>query len=180
MKKLILLLSLFFGLVSKSHALIEVDITRGNLDPLPIAVSPLHVDVKSQKYKDIKIKELGENISNIIENYTSKVRSGTAPMRSERIPLRWGEGYNTYSMFDYRVSLAVAGGGLFLDYEKTEKGYKIKCKITIDVKYSEDYRLDVFSYKGMRLYIDEAIFTALQELGWFHPFYAHYHWTLEV
>ena len=68
MKKLILLLSLFFGLVSKSHALIEVDITRGNLDPLPIAVSPLHVDVKSQKYKDIKIKELGENISNIIEN----------------------------------------------------------------------------------------------------------------
>ena len=120
------------------------------------------------------------HISNIIENYTSKVRSGTAPMRSERIPLRWGEGYNTYSMFDYRVSLAVAGGGLFLDYEKTEKGYKINCKITIDVKYSEDYRLDVFNYNGMRLYIDEAIFTALQELGWFHPFYAHYHWTLEV
>ena len=24
------------------YALIEVDITRGNLDPLPIAVSPLH------------------------------------------------------------------------------------------------------------------------------------------
>ena len=41
---LIFLLNLF--LLNKSYALIEVDITRGNLDPLPIAVSPLHVDIK--------------------------------------------------------------------------------------------------------------------------------------
>ena len=67
MKKFILIILLNFILINKSYALIEVDITRGNLDPLPIAVSPLHVDVKSQDYKDIKIKELGENISTIIE-----------------------------------------------------------------------------------------------------------------
>jgi TolB protein len=67
MKKFILIILLNFILISKSYALIEVDITRGNLDPLPIAVSPLHVDIKSQDYKDIKIKELGENISTIIE-----------------------------------------------------------------------------------------------------------------
>jgi len=120
------------------------------------------------------------HISNIISNYTAKVRAGTAPMRSERIPLRWGDGYNTYGTFDYRVSLAVAGGGLFLEYEKSEQGYDINCKITIDVNYSEDYRFDIINYKGVRLYVDEAIFTALQELGWFHPYYAHYHWTLEV
>ena len=30
------------------HSLIEVDITRGNLNPLPIAVSPLFSD---EKYK---------------------------------------------------------------------------------------------------------------------------------
>ena len=68
MKKFItiLLLNIFF--INKSFALIEVDITRGNLDPLPIAVSPLHVDIKSESYNDIKIKELGENISSIIEN----------------------------------------------------------------------------------------------------------------
>ena len=120
------------------------------------------------------------HVSNIIKNYTDKVISGNAPLRSERIPLRWGEGYNSYSMFDYRVALAVAGGGLFLEYEKKEIGYKIKCRITIDVKYSEDYRLNVFNYKNMRLYIDEAIFSALQELGWFHPYYAHYHWNLDV
>ena len=49
----IFLISIFF--LNKSHALIEIDITRGNLDPLPIAVSPLHVDIKSEKYKDLKI-----------------------------------------------------------------------------------------------------------------------------
>ena len=68
MKKLLFIFLLNIILLNKSYALIEVDITRGNLDPLPIAVSPLHVDIKSEDYKNIKIKELGENISSIIEN----------------------------------------------------------------------------------------------------------------
>ena len=68
MKKILLFLLLNFFLVNKSFALIEIDITRGNLDPLPIAVSPLHVDIKSENSSGIKIKELGENISKIIEN----------------------------------------------------------------------------------------------------------------
>ena len=59
-------LNIFF--ISNSFALIEVDITRGNLDPLPIAISPLHVDIKSENFDGVKIKELGENISKIIEN----------------------------------------------------------------------------------------------------------------
>ena len=33
----------------KSFGLIEVDITRGNLNPLPIAVSPLSIDEESRK-----------------------------------------------------------------------------------------------------------------------------------
>ena len=66
MKKLILLIILiFYSTAAKS--LIEVDITRGNLDPLPIAVSPLHVDVKSIFVEDLKVKNLGEEISKIIE-----------------------------------------------------------------------------------------------------------------
>jgi TolB protein len=32
-----------------SFSLIEVDITRGNLNPLPVAVSPLSIDEKSKK-----------------------------------------------------------------------------------------------------------------------------------
>ena len=38
-----------FFLPIKANALIEVDITRGNLNPLPIAVSPLSIDENSKK-----------------------------------------------------------------------------------------------------------------------------------
>ena len=38
------------------------------MDPLPIAVSPLHVDPKSENRENIKVKELGDKISKIIEN----------------------------------------------------------------------------------------------------------------
>ena len=120
-----------------------------------------------------------KHVREIISNYSQKVEAGSAPLQSKRIPLRWGPGYNTYSMFDYRVALAVAGGGLFLNYEKTENGYTINCRITISVNYSEDYKLGIFNGYGTRLYIDEAIFSALQELRWFHPYYAHYYWTLD-
>ena len=68
MKKYFIILLFNFLIYSKANSLIEVDITRGNLDPLPIAVSPLHVDIKSEELKDIKVKELGSEISKIIEN----------------------------------------------------------------------------------------------------------------
>ena len=67
MKIITIVIFLNFFLINKVLALIEVDITRGNLDPLPIAVSPLHVDINSEEYKDLRVKELGEEISKIIE-----------------------------------------------------------------------------------------------------------------
>ncbi|MDC0473228.1 Tol-Pal system beta propeller repeat protein TolB [Pelagibacteraceae bacterium] len=67
MKKIFIILLLFFLKNGIANSLIEVDISRGNLDPLPIAVSPLYVEPGSQDYEDIKIKELGGNISTIIE-----------------------------------------------------------------------------------------------------------------
>ena len=42
------LLILLILLPIKVFALIEVDITRGNLNPLPIAVSPLSIDENSK------------------------------------------------------------------------------------------------------------------------------------
>ena len=68
MKKIYLTILLIFFKIAPVYSLIEIDITRGNLDPLPIAVSPLHVDLSSENVKDLKIKELGENVSKIIEN----------------------------------------------------------------------------------------------------------------
>ena len=120
------------------------------------------------------------HIRKIINQYTEKVKTGNAPLTSKRIPLAWGKGTQTYSMKDYRVALAVAGGGLFLNYKPEGEGYVIDCRITIDVKYSEGYQLDIFEYGQFRLYIDEAIFSALQDLNWFHPYFAHYRWKLRV
>ena len=50
--------------------MIEVDITRGNLNPLPIAVSPLYADDNSRKSlkKILKKNNIGSEISNIVEN----------------------------------------------------------------------------------------------------------------
>jgi len=69
MRKLILFIFCFLIHSSLSLALVEVDITRGNLDPLPIAVSPLHVEAGSKDVKqgDKIIKNIGEEISRVIE-----------------------------------------------------------------------------------------------------------------
>ncbi len=53
-----------------TFGLIEVDITRGNLNPLPIAVSPLFVEKQSAKNfeKTLEIENIGSSISNVVEN----------------------------------------------------------------------------------------------------------------
>ena len=54
------LLILTILLPFRAFALIEVDITRGNLNPLPVAVSPLSIDEVSKKSleKILKKEEL--------------------------------------------------------------------------------------------------------------------------
>ena len=69
MVRILLLFFLFFFPI-KSNALIEVDITRGNLNPLPIAVSPLSIDDNSKKNfeKILKKKNIGSEIAIVVEN----------------------------------------------------------------------------------------------------------------
>jgi len=64
------LLIILILLPIKVFALIEVDITRGNLSPLPVAVSPLSIDKNSKEgfKKILKISNLGDEISAIVEN----------------------------------------------------------------------------------------------------------------
>ncbi len=64
-KNLIILLVNEFCFQSEAFALIEVDITRGNLNPLPLAVSPLSIDDQSRKSfeKILKEKNIGSEIS---------------------------------------------------------------------------------------------------------------------
>ena len=68
MKKFLILFLLILNFPIKSFGLIEVDITRGNLNPLPLAVSPLSIDEKSRKSFEIllKKKDIGEEISSIV------------------------------------------------------------------------------------------------------------------
>ena len=63
MRKIFLTLILYFLTLNSAFSLIQVDITRGNLNPLPIAVSPLHVDIKSEDYQVFKVRDLGIDIS---------------------------------------------------------------------------------------------------------------------
>ena len=58
----------------KAFSLIEVDITRGNLSPLPVAVSPLSVDSESIESfeKLLKKKNIGAEISLVVENNLAK------------------------------------------------------------------------------------------------------------
>ena len=53
----------------KTFALIEVDITRGNLSPLPLAVSPLAIDKDSKKeFEKILLKVKTESYEKDSEN----------------------------------------------------------------------------------------------------------------
>ena len=67
---IILLISFPF----KALALIEIDITRGNLNPLPIAVSSLSSNKDDQKklQKKLNVKDLGLEISKVVENNLKK------------------------------------------------------------------------------------------------------------
>jgi TolB protein len=61
---------IFMYLQVQSFALIEVDITRGNLSPLPVAVSDMSLDKDSQKAfeKILNKKNIGTEISNVVKN----------------------------------------------------------------------------------------------------------------
>ena len=75
MKKIILKVFLILSIfITNVEALIEVDITRGNLNPLPVAVSPLFVDKTSEQKisKELNDLKVGLEISNIIENNLRK------------------------------------------------------------------------------------------------------------
>ncbi len=69
-KFIITIFVFFFLSTSNSFSLIEVDITRGNLNPLPIAISPLFQNSNSKKISQNKlnVEDLGSEIAKVIEN----------------------------------------------------------------------------------------------------------------
>ena len=76
MKKNLFLIILFYVFLkpSISFSLVEIDITRGNLDPMPISVSPFFSNriTDDNIKKNLNIENLGLEISRIIENNLEK------------------------------------------------------------------------------------------------------------
>ena len=76
MRKIILFIFIFCFILKPgiSYSLVEIDITRGNLDPLPISVSPFFTDGTSKEKikKKIGVDNLGLEISKVIENNLRK------------------------------------------------------------------------------------------------------------
>ena len=70
LKLLTIICLLFLLKTTNSYSLIEVDITRGNLNPLPIAVSPLFQDKKSKNefQRELNLDDIGSEISKVVEN----------------------------------------------------------------------------------------------------------------
>ncbi len=68
------LLIFIFLIPINSFALIEVDINRGNLSPLPIAISPLSLDKNSKEIlkKKLKKNDIGSEISIVVEDNLKK------------------------------------------------------------------------------------------------------------
>ncbi len=73
-KPLLILILCFFLKPVISYSLVEIDITRGNIDPLPISVSPFFADETSKEKikKNLDIDNLGLEISKVIENNLRK------------------------------------------------------------------------------------------------------------
>ena len=69
-RKIFIKLFFILLLITESSAIIEVDITRGNLNPLPVAVSPLFSDENTDHNlkSNYEIIKLGEKISKVVEN----------------------------------------------------------------------------------------------------------------
>ena len=69
MKKIIYItVSLLFLLTQQSFAVVKIDITRGNLEPLPIAVSNFYLDNPEKFSAELKKLKLDEKISGVIKN----------------------------------------------------------------------------------------------------------------
>ncbi len=73
-KILLIFVLCFFLKPGISYSLVEIDITRGNLDPLPISVSPFFSDEISKEKikKNLDIDNLGLEISEVIQNNLRK------------------------------------------------------------------------------------------------------------
>ena len=90
MKKYLFFILFFLLNINNAYSLIEVDITRGNLNPLPIAVSPLFSDsdTKQELNNETNISKLGEKISEVCYEKMDGGKKYFFPLFKKVFPIR--------------------------------------------------------------------------------------------
>lgn len=97
-------------------------------------------------------------------------------------PLRFGPKKIVfdYSVDDPRVALALNPCLLSAVATPTEGGWVVEAEVSVEVRYPPSYPLQLFSYRGEPLIVEEGLFFALQEAGWYHPYTMTWRWTRQV
>ena len=89
------------------------------------------------------------------------------------------EGYSSKHL-ENRVALALNPCELNATAIRQGSSWLIEATATVEVRYKSKYQLVRPRHRGARLLVEEQLFLALQELGWLHPYVAHWTWTLDA
>ncbi|MBK9371884.1 MAG: hypothetical protein IPN01_37270 [Deltaproteobacteria bacterium] len=85
-----------------------------------------------------------------------------------------------YGQDDPRVALALNPCLLSAVATPEQGGWRIDAEVAVKVEYPPSYTLHLFSYDGEAFAVEEGLFYALQELGWYHPYTMTWRWTERV
>ncbi|MEY3210630.1 MAG: hypothetical protein RIT28_1111 [Pseudomonadota bacterium] len=86
----------------------------------------------------------------------------------------------TYGQDDPRVALALNPCLLSDVATPVEGGWRIDAEAAVEVEYPPRFPLQMFSYRGEPFIVEEGLFYALQEAGWYHPYTMTWRWTQQV
>lgn len=86
----------------------------------------------------------------------------------------------TYGQDDPRVALALNPCLLSAVATPVEGGWRIDAEVAVEVEYPPSSPLQVFSFRGEPYIVEEGLFYALQEAGWYHPYTMTWRWTQQV
>ena len=119
-------------------------------------------------------ERISEPLSTFIKRLPKPV-PGAKPIRfgPERIVFN----YNTD---DPRVALALNPCLLRAVATPDAGGWRVDAEVAVEVVYPPRYALQMFTYQGEAFAVEEGLFYALQEAGWYHPYTMTWRWTEQV
>lgn len=97
-------------------------------------------------------------------------------------PLRFGPRRITftYGQDDPRVALALNPCLLSAVATPQDGGWRVEAEVAVEVRYPPRSPLQMFAYRGEPFIVEEGLFYALQEAGWYHPYTMTWRWTTQI